>query len=186
MCEREGALGRLGRSFLLRRVHLRLIELEAIDLAPDVRPVALVERQEQRQRRVERRRQVAAHQLVREIAAAAVFQVHREECDVRGDVRVAKTLVEFDAIEDADARVLEAHRVGAQIAVAVARAALTNPRVEEFAILVPDALDERSHVVELPLADRAADERFGLLEILAPVGHRGVQSAERVDRFAPL
>ena len=171
---------------LLSLVHLRLVELEAVHLAPHISAVALVEGQHQRQRRVQRDGQVAAQQLVREVTPPLEFQVHGQEGDVRRHVRVAEALVELDAVVDADAVVIEADGVCAQVAVAVARPSLAHAQVEEVGVALGDLPDEALDLLELALADGAADERFGLLEVLTPVQHRRLQPAEAVDLITSL
>ncbi len=164
----EVGAGPPARRRLLGRRHLRRVEQEALHLAPHVGPVALVEVQHQRKRAVAGHLQVEAHQLVGHGGPAAEVQVHRQEGQVGGHVRVAKALVELDAIEDADA-VLEADGVRPQVAVAVADAALAHPRLEQVPLLGEEALHVLAGLLEPASGDGAADIGLRLLEVLAPV-----------------
>ena len=127
-----------------------------------------------------------AHQLVGEVLPAPLLQVHRHEGDVRRYVRVAKALVELDTVEDADAIVLEADGVCAQVAVAVADAALAHAQVEEAGVELERLLDERPYLIELASVDSAADNGLGLLEVLPPVERHRLQPAQAIDLGAPL
>ena len=165
---------------------------EGADLGDDVRAIALVEGQQQRQVGVQRARQVAGEQRIGEIGAATRCEVHQQEGEVGGDIAVAHAIVELDAVQDADiaglvsATGLEGDRGDLEVAVAVADPALLPAAAQQVRVGVEEARHVGAQRVEGRAIDRVADGGPRLLEVLRPVPFDDRPGAELGDRGAAL
>src|ERR1019366_2090375 len=92
----------LAGALVLRRANLVLEASQALDLAAYACAIALVERDEHRKLFVAGDLGVGLDQLFGEPRRAEPLKVHRQECDLRGDVAVAQLLTELDAIDHID------------------------------------------------------------------------------------
>ena len=92
----------LGRLALVR-TDLGFRALQAFDLAPHGGAIGGVEGEEDRHRRIARRRDVGVDEDASEIGPVAALEVHRQEGDLGGDVVAAEGVRELDAVEDVDA-----------------------------------------------------------------------------------
>ncbi|GBD14569.1 hypothetical protein HRbin25_00447 [bacterium HR25] len=192
----EVAAGQGPRLLPLGGRHLRLAEAEALHLTPHRRPVTAVEVQHLEHLAVPGRLYVAPDEGLRQVRPAPELQVHGQEGHVSRHVRVTEATVELDAVHDARFPLGgEVDAVAAEVAMAVADAALGGPPAEQEATASEEPVHVAPQQSVLLLAYRLADEVLPLLEVLPPgeadppgaqAGDGGAVIGPGVDRRQPL
>ncbi len=110
-------------------VELRLVKPKTEDLSPNVCAITLIERKENEEPRIAGVRLIAFTEMVAEIRPPSRVKIHREKRDFARDITAAKSFVEFNAVENADA-VGDADALAANIAMTVADSSILDAAFE--------------------------------------------------------
>src|SRR4030042_2009067 len=102
---------------------MRVVEFESFYLAPNTGAVAFVKIQQLQQFAVAGCLHISLHKMFRQLRMPVEIQVHSQESDFAGYIDVSESVVEFDAIIDAET-VDEADMSGVQVCVTVSYPAL--------------------------------------------------------------
>src|SRR6266542_6435335 len=112
-----------------------------------------------------------------QVGAAEVVEVHRQERDIGGDIRVAKAGIELDAIKQIRPPAADAHAAGVQITVAITDAAIVDAALQQVCASNQEGLHGRvDRVAHAVVEDRTA-EAGRLIEVLGPVLANSLWSA---------
>src|SRR6266545_4592006 len=157
----------LGTALLSRR-HFRFVQQKCLHLAADAGAVSRVEVDDLTEVCIAGDLNVAVHEGPGEVAASAVFQVHRKEPHVSGDVQQTDAVAELHAIEDADA-VYEADGVRAEVGVDVLDVQLIDAPTQHRGRSSKECFAVAAQYPVLLLRDDAPDIGLPLLDVLLPV-----------------
>ena len=108
-----------------------MVVSKAVNLAPNVRPVALVKIQHAEKGTVAGQVDKGIRQPPRQVGPMVKIQVHGQKTQVGGHVAATEGFVEFDTVEDVDFIVGQTDVAHVQIAVAVADAVVGDPRFQQ-------------------------------------------------------
>ena len=179
----EVAPGRLEVFGLGLAPHGLIVPSEAVDLAPNVGPVALVEVDQLGQFPVPGAGGVGLDQVAGEVGQAVEIQVHGQKSQISGHVGVAETLVELDAVED-DGLVFKTDVGQVQIAVALPDAALSYAAGEEIGPLLIETVGESHDFSKTLFREADALVGGGLGEVLVGVELDRLHPPQGVDLVA--
>ena len=168
-------------AFLLRRSGSDAVQ--ALDLAAHIGAVAFVEVHQERHPVVVQRGRHLGGEVARQIGAALVIQIHREESRIVGHVHVAEAIVELDAVVDVDCARRDVNVFKVQVAVAVADALLPDARREEFPVARVEPVGEEADGVKGREGEGVSDELPGLAEVFVGADAQPVDAAPCLNIF---
>ena len=156
----------------------RLARGDQRHLGPHVRAVGLVEVDDGVEIVVVCGTRIASEKPLREIDVTMGGEVHREERDVRTDVRIAEPVVELDAIEDRElALVAEVQVLEAEVAVTVADPPVCDSTLEDPRAIAEEVELSSFHLARLLRGEQPFCGGVGLGEVVAHVAGDGLDAA---------
>ena len=81
---------------------MEIIQSETLHFPPDIGTIAFIKIQQKGKILILRFLNIGSNEMLGQIFPPMVIEIHGQETNIRGHIRVSESLIEFDAVENSD------------------------------------------------------------------------------------